>query len=408
MKCSEWIINKIQILLDTDSERYVILPMGGNGRLIKEILEREYQIKNILCLDNMNYDYKTVYPVEREENWNSNYRYIITALDFDIREKLKRQLISHIDADQITELYSDDDIAKWSRMYGKQTLDFLCVGFPKCGTTSLWGVLSQNPNIFLPPTKETFLISDIYNPKAHIRFRNLYEGREEGMLAGGIEPAYFRYAREVNLYFGQGMKVLFCVRNPVEALYSDFKMSMRNLSGNAVCYLEKYGHNFTDAFDEWIEREDNKTVFQYWGNIENYLKYYKKEDIKLVIWEELLEDTERVMDEIQCFIGLAEDKRIQCREMPCLNAGNMMPKNLACAYLNQAMAKMASEQADAAVRTDMIQLWGDIKRITNEEYHGKMSDGAAHKLRVYYRECVEKIGQFAGKNLLDLWSIERD
>ncbi len=408
MKCSEWIINKLQILVDSDAERYVILPMGGNGRLIKEILERDYRIKDILCLDNMNYDNKTIYPVEREENWNENYRYIITARDFCIREQLKTQLISHINADQITELYSDDDIVKWSRSYGKQTLDFLCAGFPKCGTTSLWGVLSQNPNIFLPSTKETFLISDIYNPEAHYRFNNLYENRGDGKLAGGIEPAYFRYAREVSLYFGQELKVLFCVRNPIEALYSDFKMSMRNLSGNAACYLKEYGHNFTAAFDEWIEREDNKAVFQYWRDIEAYLKYYRKEDIKLVIWEELLGDTERIMDEIQCFIGLDEDKRIQCRELPRLNAGNMMPKNLASAYLNQAMAKMASEQADVAVREEMIRLWSDVKRITNEEYHERMSDGAAQKLRIYYRESVEKTSQFAGKNLLDLWSMERD
>ena len=36
-----------------------------------------------------------------------------------------------------------------------RNIDFVCVGFPKCGTTTLYGVLKQHPQISLDRGNET-------------------------------------------------------------------------------------------------------------------------------------------------------------------------------------------------------------------------------------------------------------
>lgn len=403
MENKEWIKKKLQACLDNGSNKFAVAPMGKNGRMVREMLEQEMGIKDSLYLDNMNYDGKSIYPVDREENWNEDYRYIITAQAYDIREALKEQFLRHVEKRQIIELFSDDEIEKRSREFGKTELDFLCVGFPKCGTTSLWGALSQNPCIFLPSTKETFFVSNIYNPSAHIRFRNLYADTEGSKLKGGVEPAYFQFARETYLYFGHRLKVLFCVRNPIKAVYSMFKMSIRDLQGNAVYYLKKYEKEHVRAFDEWVDREDRKEELQYWKYIQEFVRYFGKKNVKIIIWEELLKDTERIMEEVQQFIGLNIDKQICYKEMPHMNAGNMMPKNLACAYLNQEMMRMVSEQEEVSVREEMLRLWGRVKVITNEEYNERMSNETEQKLCMYYEKSVEDLGLFVGKDLVNMW-----
>ena len=90
-------------------------------------------------------------------------------------------------------------------------MDFLCVGFTKCGTTSLSNALRECPEIVLPKGKETFYMHwrNKYDD-APERFRHKYFPEQDpDKLYGDIEPSYHGSARNVYECFGPEVKLLF-------------------------------------------------------------------------------------------------------------------------------------------------------------------------------------------------------
>jgi len=110
------------------------------------------------------------------------------------------------------------------------------------------------------------------------------------------------------------IKILMCVRDPKEAAYSLFKMHMRISHKNTLYYMKKYGQISPDVFAEWVEKEDDKDDFKYINYVKEYLKFFPKSSIKIIIFEDLINKIEKIMDEIQEFIGLSCEKRVKYKK----------------------------------------------------------------------------------------------
>ncbi len=390
------------------TRKIAIIPMGKWGRICKEILERdlreEIKNKDVLYLDNYCYNNDTIYPVEREENWRSDRLYLITAMNENVQKIIKKQILKYIDESQILNLF-EDLIIKWTQLYGKIHLDFLCCGFMKCCTSSLNVALKQNSHIFLSEVKETHFIGNIYWPNAH---RCLHQGYPSdmtaGKLVGGIEPGYYCSAKAVRDYFGENLKIIFCVRNPVKALYSLFRMYMRDGgAGGAAYYMEKYNKITPDVFDEWIEKEWGKEMFLYMDYINEYLRYYSEDKIKVVIVEEMLQSPHDIMDGIQEHIGLGRTHFIEYEEIPLVNEGAQVPRDLACVYVNQKITELFNEAEGEEMRKSILWIRQLIYQITNEEYHCEMNKKTENRLKSFYKSSICELERFLGRSLEGIW-----
>lgn len=390
------------------TRKIAIIPMGKWGKICKEILENdlreEIKNKDVLYLDNYYYDNETVYSVEREENWHPDRLYLITAMNENVQKEIKTQILKYIDESQLLNLF-EDLITKWTELYGKIHLDFLCCGFMKCCTTSLHVALKQNSHIYLPDIKETQFIENIYWSNAHRILHQAYPSdRTSGKIVGGIEASYFRSAKEVRNYFDENLKILFFVRNPVKALYSLFRMYMRDGgSGGAAYYLEKYKKITSDVFDEWIEKEWGKEMFLYMDYINEYLRYYSEDKIKVVIVEELLQSPNDIMKGIQEHIELGRTHFIEYKEMPLVNEGAQVPKDLACVYVNQKITDLFNETEGEETRKSIWRIRHLIYQITNEEYHCKMNKETENRLKSFYKSSICELERFLGRSLEGIW-----
>ena len=112
-------------------------------------------------------------------------------------------------------------------------LDFICAGFNKCGTSSLHNVLKCIPAIQLPLNKKETCFFAWYNhysdPVEKFRERYFPYSVGENTVRGCIEPSFIKRAELVQKYFGQDIKLIFMLRNPVQASWSMFKMRMRRV-----------------------------------------------------------------------------------------------------------------------------------------------------------------------------------
>lgn len=103
-------------------------------------------------------------------------------------------------------------------------LDFVCVGPQKTSTSWLDAMLRQHPGLALPDAvKETFFF-DRYHDRGPGWYRSLWTTPLRGRQVGEIGPSYFddAEARRRLRQHNPALKILICLRDPVERTYSLF------------------------------------------------------------------------------------------------------------------------------------------------------------------------------------------
>lgn len=403
MQQYKWIIDKIQ-WYSIHYKKISILPMGKWGNFCRGFLYDNKNVEEILCLDNYIYDNNNIFPVDRDENWHDDFLYLITAENEELCKDIEKQLQKHVVKSHIGKLFFCDE--QLYKVYGKVHLDFLCVGFPKCGTTSLHAALSQNPNVFLPKVKETDFINTDYLPSTHKWYKLLYNGSSEKNVIGGVEPEFLldnSCVEKIYNYYGPNLKLIMCIRNPKKAVYSFFQMYMRQIRQNAEYYMKKYKSVTPEVFDEWILKENYKSVFKYMDYINQFIKYYSK-NIKIVIFEELISDTQKVMSEIQDYIGLNEKNKIDYNELPHSNEGSIIPKSYASVCINEQLIALEYDQSDFELREEINRLREKIcKTFLMDGFRDSMYDATEQKLDNYYCDSIRELEKFLGKSFRGKW-----
>ena len=109
--------------------------------------------------------------------------------------------------------------------------NFICPGAAKAGTTSLFQVLNQHSEIYLPDVKETFFFwnNDFYKGKKWYE-EKYYKNVVNEKIIGDITPLdmYFDYVPErIQKTLGSNIKIIFMLRNPANRAFSHYLMSLR-------------------------------------------------------------------------------------------------------------------------------------------------------------------------------------
>ncbi len=188
---------------------------------------------------------------------------------------------------------------------------FLCVGAPKCGTTSLHYILDQHKEICLPRIKETnfFIFDDLYERGLTYYFKKYFDSCEHTKLLGEINPSYFAPEQTVERIFktlGSDIKLIFMFRNPVDRAYSDYWMRVRR-------GLEKY--TFLEAINREKERCDFSKIetrkFCYLSNgyyakwLKSFLRFFPVENMFFILFElDFLQNREKTIQELLKFLNV--------------------------------------------------------------------------------------------------------
>ena len=288
-------------------------------------------------------------------------------------------------------------------------VDFLCVGFTKCGTTSLYQALRKNCSIVMPKEKETLYGSwknrYIDGPE---RFYEQYcQDIPDDKTFVGVEPTYFQRASFVYESFGKDVKLVFVLRNPADATYSYFKMMMRrSVDPRPMEYYKKYRKYSPEMFQDYMQDHvfsDNDHRFQYDVWIQDYLKYYPKEQMMFVFFEELLKEPERLLKEIQKFIGVKPKK---LKKLPYSNQGKEVSRNYLCARINSKLLRMAlNRKQDASLekRKRFKKFRRMVYKFTMKENNEKITAADKQKLMDFYADSIRQVEMLTGKSLKGLW-----
>jgi len=196
------------------------------------------------------------------------------------------------------------------KLRAKNLPNFLIVGAQKAGTTSLFEILNQHSQIYLPPKKEIhFFDVDESYAKGKSFYSNFFSEAGKAQAVGEASPSYLFLPEVPQRIFdtlGKDVKIIIVLRNPADRAFSQYKMlaaigkEKRRLDEVLQYNMEqiKKSLNF-DKLTSYLDR--GMYAFQ----IENYFRVFPKENIRIYLFEEdFLDKRKQMIIDLQTFLGV--------------------------------------------------------------------------------------------------------
>ena len=193
--------------------------------------------------------------------------------------------------------------------------NFMCIGASKSGTTSLYDILKQHSDIFLPSFKEPhfFDIPSVYQNGIEWYKKTYFQSVKNEKCIGDFSPTYLfdEHAPERILNdLGANVKFIIILRNPVDRAYSHYLHSKRdqheNLSFKEALFLEKERFSKKDYLS--YLRLSYSGQGMYCQMLVRYFKFFPRDNFLIINFEEeFVNQRGRTINRILDFLDLENE-----------------------------------------------------------------------------------------------------
>lgn len=213
--------------------------------------------------------------------------------------------------------------------------NFLIVGAQKAGTTSLFDILNQHSQVFLPPEKELhFFDHKTEVEKGLEHYASYFSNAGAAIATGEVSPLYLFYpdvAPLIRSMLGREIKIIILLRNPSERAFSHYKMMF------AGGYEKR---PFQQAIADNMARLQNGISFDritsyldrgfYAFQLKNYFDHFPSENIRVILFEEdFVENRKAAISSIQKFLGVDhEELSVHVKSYPTVKPRSKMADRL--------------------------------------------------------------------------------
>jgi hypothetical protein len=196
--------------------------------------------------------------------------------------------------------------------------DFLIVGAPRCGTTSLYLHLKQRPEIFLPSVKEPHFFAfdgeEVHYENNPIVWRfeeyeELYRPAREGQVLGDTSPGYLFYHNRVieaiqkYVPHWQSLKIVIILRDPVERAFSHYSI-LRREGRETRTFEEAVRKLKGPGPGKWALEYDYIRVGMYFDQVRHFLDVFP--EVRIYLFDDLERDTKGLFRNLLGFLGLED------------------------------------------------------------------------------------------------------
>lgn len=283
---------------------------------------------------------------------------------------------------------------------------FFVIGAYRSGTTALYRLMRQHPQVFLPLEKEPMFFAIDGNPDAsdvlrsrsvkdRAEYEALYAPAEPGQVCGDISPEYLvnpfvpgRLASEV-----PDARLVVVLRNPVDRAWSDYLLHRRD--GNETA------ESFAEALDLQAARitgGDHRAghyidTGMYAGQIERWLAHFDRSQLQVHLFEDVMGDTDATLAKVFSHVGVDPDQDIE-PELP-INASGI-PKNKAVATALKARA-LIRPYVSRSLLEKVRPAWDRV--LSRQLDRPTLTDGDRGTLIDIYRADVMRLSDLIDRDL---------
>ena len=194
--------------------------------------------------------------------------------------------------------------------------NIMCIGAAKSGTTSLFNILRQHPDIYSPSFKEPHFFDVDENYKKGLDwYESTYYKDCNKKISIDYTPSYFfnsKAPKRIFNAFGRDMKFVLILRNPIDRAYSHYLHSKRD-EEESLTFLQAVAEEDKRLYQYSINNNNILSLRHSYYNqglygvmMERYLEYFSLENFFIIDFEnEFIKNRKVTIDNLMLFMGLA-------------------------------------------------------------------------------------------------------
>jgi hypothetical protein len=204
--------------------------------------------------------------------------------------------------------------------------NFLVVGAPKSGTTSLYYYLRQHPDVYLPVQKELHYFSYKHlqgNARGpgdkqvlealcanHEEYSRHYVDAKDEHVIGDISPSYLYYGVQESIKHELGdVKIVVMLRNPVKKAHSQY-MHMVLGQREPLSFQEALMATEKRQKDGWSDIWRYAESSLYTDRLLAYMNCFGKNNVHVIVFDEFITQPKEILKRLFLFLGIEESVRI--------------------------------------------------------------------------------------------------
>lgn len=171
--------------------------------------------------------------------------------------------------------------------------DFLGLGAQRAGTTLIYELLSQHPQICMARGRKEVHFFDRYFERGAGWYASLFTNCDK--RCGEITPSYLHDPRcPARIYsLLPEVRLFVACRDPIERAYSQFKLEVRE-------------RGFRGSFEDFLEEfPDAVSRGLYYDQLTRYTRYFPKKNILVLLFEDLIQRPDQEIRKLLDFLGVA-------------------------------------------------------------------------------------------------------
>jgi hypothetical protein len=273
--------------------------------------------------------------------------------------------------------------------------NFIIIGAQKSGTTWLYEILKTHPKIKMAHDRKEVHFFDRYFDRGIKWYKERFP-YDENFLIGEATPKYI-YDKEVpkRIYNNiPEVKLILSLRNPIERAYSQYKYLVQE---------DNYQQDFKQAIKEYPDILKRGLYFE---QIERYLNFFERNQLTIIIFEEMITKEEEKLNEIADFLNLDFD----FDKDSIYGKANVskVPKYKLLYSFGKYIVKKLYDYDDLIFMINFLKKIG-FKRLffdKNKNNFPDMSLDSRKYLSNYYKEDILKLEELLDRELTKMWKLD--
>ncbi len=285
------------------------------------------------------------------------------------------------------------------------------IGAQKAATTSVYSWISQHPNICGPMAVKDygFFTRDDFFNKGFSSLSSFYEEvykNEEIIIQGSVHYIYFEKALERIKEFNPDAKFILLLRSPIDRAISAYEYAVKFNYEDLPIY-EAFSLESKRLLDDDIQVLSQLTYKHhglYFKQIQSFLKLFKREQLEIVLYEDISKNPEQVVKNIFSFLGVDPNielnfksfnvtGEVKSKEFQKVVFGNGTIRNF---LVQKVLKKILPHKFTAKLKWKIIDLNTKDKK---SNYLNKINEDLREELFDFFREDIDQLEQFLSRDL---------
>jgi len=178
-------------------------------------------------------------------------------------------------------------------MFPMKKPNFLYIGIARAGSTWLFEMLRQHPEVFVPPAKDVYFF-DRYFEKGLTWYFSNFKHADEAKAIGELSHDYYfseRALKRIHETLPE-VRLILCLREPVGRLVSGFVYNRTTALRSGV------------SLADYARQEEIATQFEYYHHLKRYIDCFGRDRVLVVFFEDMVEEPEEFIRTVYRFLDV--------------------------------------------------------------------------------------------------------